>query len=383
MSFSGSKVRLFGACLGLSCFFVWDGFIVRPNRIAAGEAIALFKALPPFGLALMLALWLWLGIAAWLDRESTVWPEYLAALGCLPLLLWTVGLSSSRLLAAQGEFARISLGGGTWLMLFALFILLSDVLRRMDRYPLPKYGLLCLALLVSGLIVAGGWLNDLSLLAELLQRQGRFLQETGNHLWITFFSVSLSAVIGVPLGLAVYQLPSLRSKAFFLLNMVQTIPSLALFGLLIAPLALLVQAFPVLESAGVRGIGWTPAVIALTLYGLLPIVRNTYAGFSGVDAAVCEAGLGIGMSRRQLLFFVEIPLALPVILNGLRTACVQNIGNTAVAALIGAGGLGVFIFQGLGQAALDLILLGAVPTILIAVAVDFFWQGGIRWLNPR
>jgi osmoprotectant transport system permease protein len=299
------------------------------------------------------------------------------------LLLWALGLSGSSLLAERGEFARVSLGGGAWLLLFALFILLSDLLRRLERLPLATFGLLGTALLLSGLIVASGRLNDLSLLVELLHRKGRFLQETGNHLWITFFSVLMSTAMGIPLGLGVFRLPRLRSKAFFVLNMVQTIPSLALFGLLIAPLALLVQAFPALEALGVRGIGWTPAVIALTLYGLLPIVRNTYAGFAGVEPAVTEAGRGIGMSRGQLLFFVEIPLALPVILNGLRTACVQNIGNTAVAALIGAGGFGVFIFQGLGQAALDLIMLGAVPTILLAVAVDLIWQGGILWLGPR
>jgi len=383
MVFAGSKVRLVGACLALSCFFALEGFIVRPNRIAAGEGITLLEALPPAWLASLLAIWLWLAFAAWRGRGSTLWAEYAAALGSLPVLLWAVGLSGSSLLAARGEFARVSLGGGAWLLLFALFILLSDLLRRLERFPLGKYGALCAALLLSGIIVAGGRLNDLSLFVELLQRKDRFLQEAGNHLWITFVSVLMSTLAGIPLGLAVFRLPRLRSKAFFVLNIVQTIPSLALFGLLIAPLALLVQAFPVLESLGVQGIGWTPAVIALTLYGLLPIVRNTHAGFAGVEPAVAEAGRGIGMSRGQLLFFVEVPLALPVILNGLRTACVQNIGNTAVAALIGAGGFGVFIFQGLGQAALDLIMLGAVPTILLAVAVDSIWQGGILWLSPR
>jgi osmoprotectant transport system permease protein len=134
---------------------------------------------------------------------------------------------------------------------------------------------------------------------------------------------------------------------------------------------------------GIQGIGWTPAVIALTLYAMLPVVRNTYAGLAGVEPELVEAGKGMGMSRVQLLVFVELPRAFPIVLGGLRIACVQNVGNTAVAALIGAGGLGVFIFQGLGQSALDLIMLGAVPTILLAVGVDALFQVLIRLVTPR
>ncbi|MGM0418597.1 MAG: ABC transporter permease, partial [Thermodesulfobacteriota bacterium] len=113
-----------------------------------------------------------------------------------------------------------------------------------------------------------------------------------------------------------------------------------------------------------------PAVCALFLYSLLPIVKNTYEAFEDIDFSVTEAGRGMGMKEHEILLKIELPISIPVILNGIRTSLVQSVGNTAVAALIGAGGLGVFIFQGLGQAATDLILLGAVPVIIIAALTD-------------
>ena len=134
---------------------------------------------------------------------------------------------------------------------------------------------------------------------------------------------------------------------------------------------------------GIRGIGTAPALIALTLYALLPVTRNTYTSLKVVDPAIIQAGKGMGLSRVQLLFTIEIPMAAPILLNGLRLAAVQAIGNTAIAALIGAGGFGFFIFQGLGQAAADLILLGAIPVVLLAVFVDRIMQLIIRLFTPE
>jgi len=133
---------------------------------------------------------------------------------------------------------------------------------------------------------------------------------------------------------------------------------------------------------GVGGIGWTPALIALTVYSLLPIIRNTISAFSMIDPSITESGLGIGMSRGQLFYRVELPIAMPVILTGVRISGVQAIGNTAVAALIGAGGLGQFIFQGLGEAAPDLILLGAIPTVALALAADSILKRLTEKLRP-
>ena len=147
---------------------------------------------------------------------------------------------------------------------------------------------------------------------------------------------------------------------FATLNVIQTLPSVALFGLLIAPLA----------AIGLSGIGVVPALIALVGYALLPVVRQVVAGLDGVDAATLDAAAGMGLSRAQVLARVELPLAAPALIAGLRIVTVQTIGLAVVAALIGAGGLGDFVFQGLGQYAVDLVLLGALPAIGLALLAD-------------
>lgn len=228
-------------------------------------------------------------------------------------------------------------------------------------------GILLAAILYFPL--SGAW-DSLSLMMEFSSKQSRLLSEISNHLRLSGTAVLFSLLIGIPLGLISLWRKKSEKPIFFFLNTVQTIPSLALFGLLIAPLSWLSFKYPFLREMGIQGIGNAPALIALTLYALLPIARNTYTGLSVVDPAVVSAGRGMGMSRAQLFFFVELPMALPVILTGIRISAIQAVGNTAVAALIGAGGLGAFIFQGLGQGATDLILLGVIPLIILAVLVD-------------
>ncbi len=169
--------------------------------------------------------------------------------------------------------------------------------------------------------------------------------------------------IGVPLGVAAARREGVRRVAFPVLNLLQTIPSIALFGLLISPLSAL----------GLGGVGVVPALLALVLYSLLPIVRNTEEGLLGVPRGVVLAARGMGMSPAQVFLRVEAALALPVLLSGLRITAVQAVGLAAVSALIGAGGLGAIIFQGLFANALDLVVLGALPVIVLAVAADLLF----------
>jgi len=166
---------------------------------------------------------------------------------------------------------------------------------------------------------------------------------------------------------------------------VQTIPSIALFGILMVPLGLLAAHLPLAAALGIGGIGPAPALVALFLYALLPIVSSVVVGIDGVDPTVVEAARAMGMAPRQRVIGVELALALPVILAGLRIVLVQNVGLTAVAALIGGGGFGTFIFQGLGQAASDLVLLGALPTIALAFVASVVFDAAIQLSkrNPR
>ena len=184
------------------------------------------------------------------------------------------------------------------------------------------------------------------------------IQHTLEHLYLVTIAISIALLIGIPLGILVTRKPELNQPILGFANIMQTIPSLALFGLLIP--------VPILG-----GIGDRSAIIALTLYSLLPIIRNTYTGISGVDPAIREAGKGMGMTDWQLLFKVEIPLAMPVILAGIRVATVIAIGLATVAAAIGAGGLGVFIFRGIQTINNQLLLAGAIPSALMALMADF------------
>jgi osmoprotectant transport system permease protein len=191
----------------------------------------------------------------------------------------------------------------------------------------------------------------------LTQYGAEMLQHTGEHLVLVAISIAIAILIGIPLGILITRRPRWRAWVLGFANIVQTIPSLALFGLLI-PLPLL------------GGIGARTAIFALTLYALLPIIQNTYLGITGVDAAVREAGRGMGMTDWQLLQQVEIPLALSVILGGIRIATVIAVGVATIAAAIGAGGLGVFIFRGVAVVDHQLILAGAVPAAGMAIAID-------------
>jgi osmoprotectant transport system permease protein len=204
----------------------------------------------------------------------------------------------------------------------------------------------------------------------LIKYAPEILQRTGEHILLVGISIVLAMLVGIPLGILITRQKNLRAWVLGIANIFQTIPSLALFGLLIP--------IPI-----IGGIGTTPAIVVLSVYSLLPIIRNTYTGITSVDAAIIEAGQGMGMSDRQLLLQVEIPLALSIILAGIRVATVIAIGIATIAPAIGAGGLGVFIFRGIAVVNNQLILAGAVPAAAIALGADFVIGGLERWMGKR
>ncbi len=206
-----------------------------------------------------------------------------------------------------------------------------------------------------------------SWLAFLTARLPELWLRTGEHLVLTAVSTSLAILIGIPVGILAYRRPGLRGPLLGTIGVLQTIPSLAMLALLLALL---------------NRIGALPAVIALTLYALLPIARNTLTGLDGVPAEVMEASRGLGMTARQQLIMVDLPLASPVVIAGIRTAAVVGVGIATLSAFIGAGGLGQFINRGLALSNMRLIVLGAVPTALLALLVDFS-IGAAQWgLSP-
>ena len=196
------------------------------------------------------------------------------------------------------------------------------------------------------------------------------LSETGWHLVLVGVSTLIAVAIGVPLGVLAVRRGGLRRLVLGTAGILQTIPSLALFGFLI-PLPFL------------GGIGAQTAIVALILYSLLPIIRNTHTGIVGVDPAIREAGRGMGMTDWQLLTQVELPLALGVIMAGLRVATVIAVGVATIAATIGAGGLGMYILRGVSMVDNQLILAGAIPAAVLALLADFLLGLAEHWLSPK
>ena len=200
----------------------------------------------------------------------------------------------------------------------------------------------------------------------LTQNYDQVGQLTLEHLWLVGISTLLAAVVGIPLGIVIARRPILRRPVLSTANIIQTIPSLALFGFLLP--------VPWLGDRAER-----LAILALTLYALLPIIRGTYTGLRGVEPAVIESARGMGMTERQLLWQVELPLATSVILSGVRVAVVISVGLATIAAAIGAGGLGELIFRGLAMVNNQLILAGAIPAAVLALLADF----SVGWLERR
>jgi len=200
----------------------------------------------------------------------------------------------------------------------------------------------------------------------IMQNRGQVLELTLEHLWLVGVSTLLAVLVGIPLGIMIARWPKWNKPVLAGANIIQTIPSLALFGFLL-PVPWLGERVDRL------------AILALTLYALLPVIRNTYTGIRGVDPAVVEAGRGMGLTDGQLLFWVELPLAVSVILSGVRIAVVISVGLATIAAAIGAGGLGEFIFRGLAMVNNQVILAGAVPAAILALLADL----SLGWLELR
>ena len=377
------KILLVGSALGTASLFV--GWLAeRPNRLASGSILHLWDAFGPADAAAIGILWFSTFLLSLFQSRSSkiarIAPGVIATVTLVLTLLLT-GAAARRLLEGADSAARISLSGGFWLNVSAVGIVVFGSIRRLSgwlKYAIASAGPLCTALLLTS-----GWLNSVSLLIEYEGYRDRFWVEALQHVKLTAISVAVATAIGTVLGVWASRNRIAKGPIFFVTNTVQTIPSLALFGLIIAPLSALSFAYPALRDIGIRGVGVAPAIIALIIYSLLPVVQNTYTGISSVDRAAVDAGRGMGMSRWQIFRSVEAPLAAPLVLEGIRTASVQAVGLTTVAAIIGAGGFGWFVFRGIGQAATDLIILGAIPIIVLAVIVDGLMTVLIRLGTPK
>jgi osmoprotectant transport system permease protein len=354
------------ACFGLA--FVTHA----PNRLVSGQPVSLIAAAAGTRMLALLP-GLVLLAAPLLPQRRIAHALTAVSSACfLVALWWLAGAHAASLAEAAPPAARTSLGAGFWVLFVCAALALSESVRRLGLALAT--GVLISAGIAAAIALLGasGALDQLSIVKEYVNRREVVADAVTRHIVIVLAALVPTLVAGVPLGVLAHRRTTVAAAAFPILNIVQTIPSIALFAILMAPLSGLATHFPGLAALGISGIGITPAVIALIAYSLLPIVRNVAEGLAGVSPAAIEAARGMGMTAGQIFRRVELPLALPVFLSGLRITAVQAVGLAAVAALIGAGGLGAIMFQGLFANALDLTMLGAVPVILLAVTADAF-----------
>lgn len=352
------------ATIGTAALALLPFVVYKSNRIVPGDPHTLLQVLPApaaFGCiaVLMLAAFTAVGVANARIRLAV------ALLGVVVVAL-AVAAAGNALTPEGNKVVRVAPGAGFWVLLVSLGLLALDAITRLHPGPLLRVLSLALFIGIAGFALAHGTFDHLSVMREYAVNATRFARELRQHLWLTLGSLAAAVIVALPVGILCHRSTRLRGGILGVLNLIQTIPAIALFGILMAPLGALAAAVPLAAALGIRGIGAAPAIIALFLYSLLPVVANTVQGLKRVSPAAVEAARGMGMTRWQILTGVELVLALPVILTGIRIVLVQNIGLVAIAALIGAGGLGAFIFQGIGQTAIDLVLLGAIPTVALA-----------------
>jgi len=338
--------------------------IVKANRIAAGKPQLLTQLLGQPATMVLLALLVAAALAVLFLRNQFL----RLGIGTLAIamLIVTLGLVSTAATPTGSTVARITPGGSFWVLLAVVGLMISDALVKLRLTPWLRVAALALyaALLVA--VLRSGLLDNLSIMKEYGNNADKFWREALGHMFLSLGSVAIAIVLALPLGIFCFWQPRLRAVVLRALSLVQTIPSLALFGILMLPLGYIAAHVPFAAAIGIQGIGAAPALVALVIYSLLPIVANTVVGLAGVDPSVRDSAAGMGLTRRQILTGIDLPLAFPVILTGIRIVLVQAIGLVTVAALIGGGGFGLFIFQGIGQTANDLVLLGAVPTVILA-----------------
>lgn len=260
------------------------------------------------------------------------------------------------------EVARISLSSGFWLLFAGILILQSGA----------SHGgiMMALTVLIAITVPGVGLTPHLALYKEFMNIEVTFYAELRRHLTLSLTSAAVALFPGILLGYVCHRHQRLREWIIGAVNLFQVAPTLSLLGLIMIPLTALSRNVPLVADLGIRGVGFAPAFIVLTLYCLLPITANAFSGFDQVESSVIDSAVAIGMTKRQIFRHVLLPLALPVIFSGIRTAVTQNVGNTILAGLIGGGGMGALIFLGLSQSATDLVILGTIPVVLMALILD-------------
>ena len=363
----------------------------RPNRIVGGDPSSAVSALG-FAGWVALILMLLAGLAApalWSGRregkagEKGVWTRVrgfsgvvrgLLATAALLLLLAETGRVASEFAAGQSPAARTSFGWGFYVFLFALFLVLyaasADTPSRSGRIVIGLAPLLGVVLLA-----AFGALSELGIVREWSLTRDTFVPELTRHLFYALGATIGAIIFGVPLGIWAARSKKAETVIMGALSLGQVLPVLAFVGIMIPVLGSLSDRVPPLEALGISGIGWAPVMVVLFIYALFPVTRNTLVAIQQLDPGVLDSAKGMGMGRWRSLKEVELPLAFPVVLAGIRIALVQSTAGAIIAAFVGGGGLGTIMFMGLEQTSMDLVLVGVIPIVVLALFFDTLLRG--------
>jgi osmoprotectant transport system permease protein len=362
-------LRIVLAGIALAGLYGGGWLSVAPNRLLPGESLPATAALGLWTHAAAAALLAYLALAA---RDASPEPgrsfRFALLAGLLAALAILTGLAAGRLLAGQPPSARCMAGAGFWAATGVIALLLLYEGRALRPARIAWIAVAAVAALAFAR--RAGAFDALSIMVEYRARADLFHAALLRHLALSGAALALALLVSVPLGWAAFRRPRLRGAVEAVLNGVQVVPAVALFGLLVSLLSLALAAFPSLRALGLAAIGPTPAVIAVAAYLMLPLTRAIAMGLRAVDPALIEAARGMGMGERRIAVEVRLPLGLPVFVAGLRVAAVQAVGLTTLGGLVGAGGLGAVVFEGMAQFASDLIILGSAPIVALALLAD-------------
>src|SRR5437763_1504394 len=289
--------------LGAAALVLLPFVVLKPNRIVPGEPVAMLAALPGWGAFACQAILALAALAALAASNARV--RLTAALLGVVAVALALGAAADALTPAGNRVVRVAPGAAVWVLLTCLGLLATDAITRLSPGPASRVLFLALFIGVAGLALAHGTFDNLSVMREYTVNADRFAREARQHVWLAFGSLTAAFIVALPLGILCHRAPRLRAPVLGVLNVIQTIPAIALFGILMAPLASLAAAVPLAAALGIRGVGAAPAAVALFLYSLLPIAANTVAGLKRVPRAVVEAARGMGLTEWQVLGMIN------------------------------------------------------------------------------
>jgi osmoprotectant transport system permease protein len=351
---------------------------VAPNRLMPGEAVSAVTLFGGWAHGAALGILLFVALSARNGTsEAVVSTRFALLLALLSGMVILTGLSALGLLEGRPPAARCMVGAGFWIFAGSAALLLLDDIRALA--PVRAAVIVLCAVVVLAMARRSGAFDALAIFVEYRARADVFHAALIRHLGLSFAALALALAVSIPLGWLAFHRLRLRTVIDAGLSGIQVVPAVALFGLLVSLLSLALGAWPALRGFGLAAIGPTPALIGVAAYLALPLTRGIASGLAAADPALIEAARGMGMREGRIVREVRLPLGLPVFLAGLRVATVQSIGLVTLGGLIGAGGFGALVFEGMAQFAPDLIILGSAPIVAIAILADL----GLRALEWR